>query len=73
MLGMYGIYEVNMMMYNVDVIFVVGVWFDDWMMNNLVKYCLNVIVLYIDIDFIFIFKIVIVDILIVGDVCQVFE
>lgn len=25
MLGMYGIYEVNMMMYNVDVIFVVGV------------------------------------------------
>lgn len=68
MLGMYGIYEVNMTMYNADVIFVVGVRFDDRTTNNLVKYCLNVIVLYIDIDFIFIFKIVIADISIVGDV-----
>lgn len=70
---MYGIYEVNMIMYNVDVIFVVGVWFDDCMMNNFVKYCLNVMVLYIDIDLMFIFKMVNVDILVVGDVCLVLE
>lgn len=73
MLGMYGIYEVNMIMYYLDVIFVVGVCFDDWIINNLVKYCLNVMVLYIDIDLILILKIVLVDVLIVGDVWLVLE
>lgn len=66
MFGMYGVYEVNMVMYNVDLIFGVGVCFDDCMINNLEKYCFNVKIMYIDIDLLLIFKNVKVDLLIVG-------
>lgn len=73
MLGMYGSFEVNKVMVNVDVILVLGVWFDDWVMNNVKKFCLNVIIVYVDVDLILIFKIIKVYILVVGCLKIVFE
>lgn len=72
MFGMYGSFIVNLVMYYSDVIFVVGVCFDDWVINGVVKFCLNVKIIYIDIDLVLIFKIIKVDILIVGLVDSVF-
>lgn len=67
MLGMHGTYEANMAMHNADVIFAVGVRFDDRTTNNLAKYCPNATVLHIDIDPTSISKTVDADIPIVGD------
>ena len=67
MLGMHGTYEANMTMHNADVIFAVGVRFDDRTTNNLAKYCPNATVLHIDIDPTSISKTVTADIPIVGD------
>ena len=50
MLGMHGTYEANMTMHNADLIFGVGVRFDDRTTNNLDKYCPNAKVIHIDID-----------------------
>jgi acetolactate synthase-1/2/3 large subunit len=50
MLGMHGSYEANMAMHNADLIFGVGVRFDDRTTNNLEKYCPNAKVMHIDID-----------------------
>ncbi len=50
MLGMHGTYEANMAMHNADLIFGVGVRFDDRTTNNLDKYCPNAKVVHIDID-----------------------
>ncbi len=71
MLGMHGTYEANMAMHNADVIFAVGVRFDDRTTNNLAKYCPNATVLHIDIDPASISKTVNADIPIVGDARQV--
>ncbi|MGX8941106.1 acetolactate synthase 3 large subunit [Symbiopectobacterium sp. Eva_TO] len=73
MLGMHGTYEANMAMHNADVIFAVGVRFDDRTTNNLAKYCPNATVLHIDIDIdpASISKTVNADIPIVGDARQV--
>ncbi|WP_082683199.1 acetolactate synthase 3 large subunit [Entomohabitans teleogrylli] len=67
MLGMHGTYEANMAMHNADVIFAVGVRFDDRTTNNLAKYCPDATVLHIDIDPTSISKTVAADIPIVGD------
>ncbi|MEH0832073.1 acetolactate synthase 3 large subunit [Pectobacterium cacticida] len=67
MLGMHGTYEANMAMHHADVIFAVGVRFDDRTTNNLAKYCPNATVLHIDIDPASISKTVNADIPIVGD------
>ena len=67
MLGMHGTDEANMAMHNADVIFAVGVRFDDRTTNNLAKYCPNATVLHIDIDPTSISKTVDADIPIVGD------
>jgi len=67
MLGMHGTYEANMTMHHSDVIFAVGVRFDDRTTNNLAKYCPNATVLHIDIDPASISKTVSADIPIVGD------
>ncbi|MTD27401.1 acetolactate synthase 3 large subunit [Erwinia sorbitola] len=67
MLGMHGTYEANMTMHNSDVIFAVGVRFDDRTTNNLAKYCPNATVLHIDIDPTSISKTVAADVPIVGD------
>ncbi|WP_422667163.1 acetolactate synthase 3 large subunit [Buchnera aphidicola] len=67
MLGMHGTYEANMAMHNADVIFAIGVRFDDRTTNNLSKYCPNAIILHIDIDPTSISKTVIAHIPIVGD------
>lgn len=71
MLGMHGTYEANMTMHNADVIFAVGVRFDDRTTNNLAKYCPNATVLHIDIDPTSISKTVAADVPIVGDAKQV--
>ncbi|MEC5343912.1 acetolactate synthase 3 large subunit [Brenneria populi] len=71
MLGMHGTYEANMAMHNADVIFAVGVRFDDRTTNNLEKYCPGATVLHIDIDPASISKTVAADVPIVGDAKQV--
>jgi len=71
MLGMHGTYEANMTMHHSDVIFAVGVRFDDRTTNNLAKYCPEATVLHIDIDPTSISKTVNADVPIVGDAKQV--
>ncbi|SFU71099.1 acetolactate synthase 3 large subunit [Xenorhabdus koppenhoeferi] len=71
MLGMHGTFEANKAMHNSDVIFAVGVRFDDRTTNNLDKYCPEATVLHIDIDPTSISKTVRADIPIVGDAKQV--
>ncbi|CAL4321460.1 Acetolactate synthase isozyme 3 large subunit [Buchnera aphidicola (Protaphis terricola)] len=67
MLGMHGTYEANMAMHHADVIFAIGVRFDDRTTNNLKKYCPNATILHVDIDPTSISKTVSADIPIVGD------
>lgn len=64
---MHGTYEANKVMHNSDVIFAVGVRFDDRTTNNLEKYCPNATVIQIDVDPTSISKTVNTDIPIVGD------
>ncbi|WP_318517686.1 acetolactate synthase 3 large subunit [Photobacterium leiognathi] len=66
MLGMHGTYEANMAMHNADLIFGVGVRFDDRTTNNLEKYCPDATIMHIDIDPSSISKTVSADIPIVG-------
>lgn len=73
MLGMHGTYEANMTMHHSDVIFAVGVRFDDRTTNNLAKYCPNATVLHVDIDPTSISKTVSADVPIVGDAKQVLQ
>ncbi|ENO8810776.1 acetolactate synthase 3 large subunit [Photobacterium damselae subsp. damselae] len=73
MLGMHGTYEANMTMHNSDLIFGVGVRFDDRTTNNLAKYCPNATILHIDIDPSSISKTVNADIPIVGSADVVLE
>lgn len=73
MLGMHGTYEANMAMHNADVIFAIGVRFDDRTTNNLKKYCPNATILHIDIDPTSISKTVSADIPIVGDAKHVLQ
>ncbi|HIF9386957.1 TPA: acetolactate synthase 3 large subunit [Photobacterium damselae] len=73
MLGMHGTYEANMSMHNSDLIFGVGVRFDDRTTNNLAKYCPNATILHIDIDPSSISKTVNADIPIVGSADVVLE
>ena len=73
MLGMHGTYEANMTMHHADVIFAVGVRFDDRTTNNLAKYCPNATVLHIDVDPASISKTVAADIPVVGDARQVLQ
>ncbi|GLP97926.1 acetolactate synthase 3 large subunit [Paraferrimonas sedimenticola] len=66
MLGMHGTFEANMAMHNADLIFGVGVRFDDRTTNNLEKYCPDAKILHIDVDPSSISKTVNADIPIVG-------
>ncbi|MGL5534101.1 MAG: biosynthetic-type acetolactate synthase large subunit, partial [Plesiomonas shigelloides] len=66
MLGMHGTYEANMAMHHADLIFGIGVRFDDRTTNNLTKYCPHATILHIDIDPTSISKTVGADIPIVG-------
>ncbi|MFD0966463.1 acetolactate synthase 3 large subunit [Seminibacterium arietis] len=71
MLGMHGTFEANNTMHHSDLIFAVGVRFDDRTTNNLEKYCPNAKVVQIDIDPTSISKNVLADIPIVGDATNV--
>jgi len=66
MLGMHGTLEANQSMHNSDVIFAIGVRFDDRTTNNLEKYCPNSTIIHIDIDPTSISKTINADIPIVG-------
>jgi len=66
MLGMHGTVEANKSMHHSDVIFAIGVRFDDRTTNNLEKYCPNSTIIHIDIDPTSISKTVAADIPIVG-------
>ncbi|MGF1722106.1 acetolactate synthase 3 large subunit [Vibrio kyushuensis] len=73
MLGMHGLYEANMAMHNADLIFGIGVRFDDRTTNNLEKYCPDAKIMHIDIDPSSISKNVKVDLPIVGSAEKVLE
>ncbi|WP_100754138.1 acetolactate synthase 3 large subunit [Vibrio salilacus] len=73
MLGMHGLYEANMAMHEADLIFGVGVRFDDRTTNNLEKYCPNAKVMHIDIDPSSISKNVKADVPIVGSADKVLQ
>ncbi|QCI21535.1 acetolactate synthase 3 large subunit [Buchnera aphidicola (Hyadaphis tataricae)] len=73
MLGMHGTYEANMAMHYADVIFAIGVRFDDRTTNNVKKYCPNATILHVDIDPTSISKTVSAHIPIVGDAKQVLQ
>ncbi|MGF1725189.1 acetolactate synthase 3 large subunit [Photobacterium nomapromontoriensis] len=66
MLGMHGTYEANMAMHNADLIFGIGVRFDDRTTNNVEKYCPNATIMHIDVDPSSISKTISADIPIVG-------
>lgn len=71
MLGMHGTYQANQAMHHADLIFAVGVRFDDRTTNNLEKYCPDALVIHIDVDPTSISKTVNADIPVVGDARQV--
>ena len=73
MLGMHGCYEANTVMHNSDLIFGIGVRFDDRTTNNVEKYCPNALILHIDIDPSSISKTIHVDIPIVGSAEKVLD
>lgn len=73
MLGMHGTYQANMTMHNADLIFAIGVRFDDRTTNNLAKYCPNATVVQIDIDPTSISKTVHTDLPIVGDAKHILQ
>ncbi|MCW5196466.1 biosynthetic-type acetolactate synthase large subunit [Buchnera aphidicola (Pemphigus obesinymphae)] len=73
MLGMHGTYEANMAMHHSDVIFAIGVRFDDRTTNNLKKYCPFANILHLDIDPTSISKTVVANIAIVGDAKKVLK
>jgi acetolactate synthase-1/2/3 large subunit len=73
MLGMHGTYEANLAMHNADLIFGVGVRFDDRTTNNLEKYCPDAKVVHIDIDPSSISKNVRADLPIVGSADVILE
>ena len=66
MLGMHGSYEANMTMHHSDLIFAVGVRFDDRVTNGLDKFCPTAKIIHIDIDPTTISKTVRADVPIVG-------
>jgi acetolactate synthase-1/2/3 large subunit len=73
MLGMHGRYEANMAMHHCDLIFGIGVRFDDRTTNNVEKYCPNATILHIDIDPSSISKTIKVDIPIVGSADSILD
>ena len=73
MLGMHGTYEANTAMHNSDLIFAIGVRFDDRTTNNLEKYCPHAKVIHVDIDPTSISKTVPTSIPIVGSAETVLE
>lgn len=73
MLGMHGTYEANMAMHYADVIFAIGVRFDDRTTNNINKYCPYAIIIHIDIDPTSISKTINANIPIVGDAKKILK
>lgn len=67
MLGMHGTYTANMSIHNSDLIFALGVRFDDRTTNNVKKYCPNSKIIHVDIDPTSISKTVLANLSIIGD------
>lgn len=70
---MYGIVYVNFVVSECDLLIVVGVCFDDWVIGKLDEFVSCVKVIYIDIDLVEVGKNRVFDVFIVGDVCYVLE
>ncbi|MBK4765345.1 MAG: biosynthetic-type acetolactate synthase large subunit [Pantoea sp. Brub] len=73
MLGMHGTYEANMTMHNADLIFGIGVRFDDRTTNNVIKYCPYATIMHVDIDPTSISKTIKAHVPIVGDIKKVLQ
>ncbi len=71
MLGMHGTYEANMAMHHADVVFGIGVRFDDRVTSNTKKFCPDAKFIHIDIDPASISKNIRADVPIVGAAEQV--
>jgi len=71
MLGMHGTVEANTAMHHSDLIFAVGVRFDDRVTNTVSKFCPNATIVHVDIDPATISKIVEAHVPVVGDVKDV--
>lgn len=67
MVGMHGTYQANKAISESDLIFAIGVRFDDRVTNNVAKFCPNAKVIHVDIDPSAISKIIEADLPIVGD------
>lgn len=68
MLGMYGLVVVNCVIFECDVLFVVGMCFDDWVMGWVSGFVLYVQIIYVEFDVVEIGKIVWIYLLICSDV-----
>jgi len=64
--GMYGLKYVNWVLNKVDLVIVVGVWFDDCVIGKVLVFVLGVKVIYFDIDVVEVGKICDVEIFVVG-------
>lgn len=73
MLGMHGTYQANNAINKSDLIFAIGVRFDDRVTNNVKKFCPNAKVIHIDVDPSAISKIIEADLPIVGDANTVLQ
>lgn len=73
MLGMHGTYQANNAINNSDLIFAIGIRFDDRVTNNVKKFCPNAKVIHIDVDPSAISKIIEADLPIVGDANTVLQ
>ncbi|WP_343187911.1 biosynthetic-type acetolactate synthase large subunit [Buchnera aphidicola (Periphyllus koelreuteriae)] len=73
MLGMHGTYSANMSMHYSDVIFALGVRFDDRTTNNIKKYCPNSTIIHVDIDPSSISKTIKAKIEIIGDIKKILK
>jgi acetolactate synthase-1/2/3 large subunit len=73
MIGMHGKYEANMAMHHSDLIFALGVRFDDRTTNNTKKYCPFAKIIQVDIDPTSISKTIKADIKIIGDIKKVLK
>lgn len=67
MLGMHGTFQANNAIHRADLIFSIGMRFDDRVTNSVAKFCPNAKVIHIDIDPSAISKIIDADLPIVGD------
>ena len=73
MLGMHGTYEANMAMHDCDVLLAVGARFDDRVTGDTSKFCPSAKIIHVDIDPSSIYKIIEVDLSLVGETSKILK